>query len=80
MLINSTGSIKTVCLARQTVIVCAYPNQKADMLIDAYNCAFAFFGGVPARGIYDNMKTAVTRIGKAKEWEFNKQFLQMVRR
>ncbi|EGZ43378.1 ISPsy20 transposase, partial [Neisseria wadsworthii 9715] len=86
-------SIETVCLAGQTVkvniahfrlchsrafFVCAYPNQKADMLMDAHNRAFAFFGGVPARGIYDNMKTAVTRIGKGKEREFNAQFLQMM--
>lgn len=86
-------SIETVCLAGQTVkvhiahfrlcysrafFICAYPNQQADMLMDAHNRAFAFFGGVPARGIYDNMKTAVTRIGKGKEREFNGQFLQMM--
>ena len=88
-------SIETVCLAGQTLkvniahfrlchsrafFVCAYPNQKADMLMDAHNRAFAFFGGIPARGIYDNMKTAVTRIGKGKEREFNAQFLQMMTR
>lgn len=86
-------SIETVRLAGQTVkvnvahfrlcysrafFICAYPNQKADMLMDAHNRAFAFFGGVPNRGIYDNMKTAVTRIGKGKERQFNEQFLQMM--
>jgi transposase len=58
--------------------VCAYPNQKMEMLIDAHNCAFAYWNGVPKRGIYDNMKTAVKRIGVGKEREFNEQFLVMM--
>lgn len=37
------------------------------MLIDAHNHAFSYFGGVPQRGIYDNMKTAVTTIKAGKE-------------
>ena len=55
--------------------VCAYPNQKLEMLIDAHNRAFAYWCGVPKCGIYDNMKTAVKRIGVGKEREFNEQFL-----
>jgi transposase len=58
--------------------VCAYPNQKMEMLIDAHNRAFAYWNGVPKRGIYDNMKTAVKRIGVGKEREFNEQFLSLV--
>ena len=58
--------------------VCAYPNQKMEMLIDAHNRAFAYWNGVPKRGIYDNMKTAVKRIGVGKEREFNAQFLSMM--
>ena len=64
-------SIETVCLDRQAVkvniayfrlcysrafFVCAYPDQKADMLMDVRNRAVAFFGGVPTRGVCDNMK------------------------
>lgn len=56
------------------------PDRKADMLTDAHNRAFAFFGGIPARSIRDNMKAAVTRIGKGKERAFNAQFLQMTAR
>ncbi|MGF6546371.1 transposase [Paraburkholderia youngii] len=37
----------------------AYPTQSHEMLFDAHARAFAAFGGVPRRGIYDNMKTAV---------------------
>ncbi len=35
------------------------------MLFDAHARAFAAFGGVPRRGIYDNMKTAVDKVGTA---------------
>ena len=45
----------------------AYPNQKLEMLIDAHNHAFIYFGGVPQRGIYDNIKAVVKRIGLGKE-------------
>ena len=66
-----------LCHSRACFVV-AYPNQKIDMLIDAHNQAFSFFGGVPNRGIYDNMKTAVKSIGKGKERTFNDQFLCMM--
>lgn len=56
----------------------AYPNQKMEMLIDAHNRAFTYFGGVTKRGIYDNMKTAVKSIGVGKEREFNAQFLALM--
>ena len=35
------------------------------------------FGGVPERGIYDNMKTAVDRVGRGKERQVNLRFLAM---
>jgi len=31
-------------------------------VFDAHHRAFVFFGGVPTRGIYDNMKTAVDAV------------------
>ena len=46
--------------------------------MDAHNHAFTYFGGVPNRGIYDNMKTAVKSIGIGKEREFNAQFLALI--
>ncbi len=36
------------------------------MLFDAHNHAFRVLGGVPQRGIFDNMKTAVDKIKKGK--------------
>jgi len=45
---------------------------------DATNArGFTFFGGVPLRGIYDNMKTAVTTVFVGKERVFNRRFLVM---
>jgi hypothetical protein len=35
------------------------------------------FGGVPGRGIYDNMKTAVDRVGRGKERQVNIRFQAM---
>ena len=52
----------------------AYPNQSHEMLFDAHARAFAAFGGVPRRGIYDNMKTAVDRVGRGKERTVNVRF------
>ena len=56
----------------------AYPLQTHEMLFDAHNHAFAVLGGVPRRGIYDNMKTAVDRIGKGKVRDVNLRFKVMV--
>ena len=35
----------------------AYPRETQEMLFDAHARGFAFFGGVPTRGIYDNLWT-----------------------
>ena len=55
----------------------AYPSQGHEMLFDAHARAFAAFGGVPKRGIYDNMKTAVDRVGRGKERTINVRFHAM---
>jgi transposase len=55
----------------------AYPTQSHEMLFDAHTQAFRAFGGVPRRGIYDNMKTAVDKVGKGKQRTINARFLSM---
>jgi transposase len=55
----------------------AYPAQSHEMLFDAHARAFAAFGGVPRRGIYDNMKTAVDKVGVGKQRSVNVRFLAM---
>lgn len=57
----------------------AYPLQTHEMLFDAHAHAFAVFGGIPKRGIYDNMKTAVDRVpGRGKSRQVNARFAAMV--
>jgi transposase len=63
--------------ASRAMYVRAYPRETQEMLFDAHARAFAFFGGVPTRGIYDNMKTAVTTVFASKERVFNRRFLVM---
>jgi transposase len=63
--------------ASRAVYVRAYPRETQEMVFDAHARAFAFFGGVPLRGIYDNMKTAVTTVFTGKERVFNRRFLIM---
>ncbi len=47
-------------------IVRAYLLQTHEMLFDAHSHAFRVLGGVPRRGIYDNMRTAVDKVGRGK--------------
>ena len=55
----------------------AYPTQSHEMLFDAHARAFAAFGGTPARGIYDNMKTAVDKVGRGNARTVNARFQAM---
>ena len=58
-------------------IVRAYPLQTHEMLFDAMTQAFRVLGGVPQRGIFDNMKTAVDKIGSGKVRQVNARFAAM---
>ena len=55
----------------------AYPLQTHEMLFDAHHHAFRVLGGVPSRGIYDNMRTAVDRVGSGKARQINARFAAM---
>ena len=55
----------------------AYPRETQEMVFDAHIRAFAFFGGVPQRMIYDNLKTVVEAIFTGKERQFNRRFLAL---
>lgn len=50
-----------LCFSRAFWLI-AYPSQGHEMLFDAHTRAFAALGGIPRRGIYDNMKTAVVLV------------------
>jgi transposase len=47
------------------------------MVVHAHSRTFAFFDGVPARLIYDNLKTAVDAAFVGKERQFNRRFLTL---
>lgn len=55
----------------------AYPLQTHEMLFDALAEAFRVLGGVPRRGIFDNMRTAVDRVGTGKVRQVNARFAAM---
>jgi transposase len=65
-----------LCHSRAFFLV-AYPRESQEMVFDAHARAFAFFGGVPRRGIYDNLKPAVDAIFTGKERRYNRRFLVM---
>lgn len=65
-----------LCHSRQSFVV-AYPRETLEMVLDAHDRAFAFFGGSCRRGIYDNMTTAVAKVLLGKERIFNRRFAQM---
>ena len=65
-----------LCASRAFWLV-AYPGQGHEMLFDAHTRSFAALGGIPRRGIYDNMKTAVDRVNKGKGRVVNARFAVM---
>lgn len=65
-----------LCYSRAFVVQ-AYPTQSHEMLFDAHTRAFAALGGIPRRGIYDNMKTAVDKVKKGKSRIVNTRFAAM---
>ena len=62
-----------LCSSRAFVLV-AYPSQGHEMLFDAHTRSFTALGGIPRRGIYDNMKTAVDKVKKGKGRVVNARF------
>jgi hypothetical protein len=53
-----------------------YPSQKQELLFDIHCRAFAHFGGVPRRVIYDNLKTAVKKILKGNHRNLQERFVE----
>jgi hypothetical protein len=60
----------------------AYPRETQEMVFAAHQEAFAAFGGVPERGIYDNPKTIVdvvySKLVEGQDREFNPRFLSLM--
>lgn len=81
--IELAGVLQTVKVAHfrlsysRQMFVAAYLRETQEMVFDAHVKAFCFFGGVPARMIYDNLKTVVDTIYSGKERCFNRRFLTL---
>ena len=55
----------------------AYRRQTQEALLDGHVRAFEFFGGVPRRTAYDNLKTVVISVGKGQERRLTKRFIEL---
>jgi len=75
---------KEVKLQLAVVVLCysrhfylrAYHSQKQELMLDAQQRAFEYFGGVCTRGIYDNMKTAVKKVIKGHRRNLQEKFIR----
>jgi transposase len=65
-----------LCYSKASFVL-AY--ERADMVsfLDGHIRAFEYFGGVPGRLAYDNLKSAVIRVGKGKDRVLNETFKKL---
>jgi transposase len=77
------GVVQTIKVAHfrltysRQMFVMAYPRETQEMVLDAHSQAFTYFGGVPKRMVYDNLKTVVDAIFVGKERRFNRRFMAL---
>lgn len=60
--------------SRQCFVV-VYSRAPQEMVFNAHDRAFAFFGGVPLPMVYNNLKAVVDTILVDKERQFNRRFM-----
>ena len=79
-LLGTTTKVKAahmrLCHSRM-YLVQIFPRESQEMVFEAHERGFRFFGGVCRRGIYDNMKTAVNTVLTGKKRDYNRRFLEM---
>ena len=77
------GIVQTIKVAHfrlaysRKMFVIAYPRETQEMVMDAHNQAFAFYGGVPLQMVYDNLKTVIDAVFVGKERKFNRRFMTL---
>jgi len=75
------GSLVTVYLFcmrlchSKVVFVRAYSHMRSEAFLDGHVRALEFFGGVPLRIAYDNLKTAVISVGRGGKRVLNDRFI-----
>jgi transposase len=62
-----------LCHSRMPFCV-AYTREALEMVLDAHVRAFEFYGGSCQRGIYDNLKSVVTKVLMGKDRVFTRRF------
>jgi transposase len=81
--VELAGVMQTIKVAHfrlafsRQMFVAAYPRETQEMVFDAHDRAFAFFGGAPLRMVYDNLKAVVETIFTGKERRFNRRFMAL---
>lgn len=79
--VELNGVVQTVKVAHfrlaysRKMFVVAYPRETQEMVMDAHNQAFAFYGGVPKQMVYDNLTTVVDTVFIGKARKFNRRFM-----
>jgi len=65
-----------LCYSKATFV---YPYERANLesFLDGHVRAFEYFGGVPRRIAYDNLKCAVIKVGKGKDRRLTKRFKEL---
>ena len=58
--------------------VCAYNTMTIECFLDGHVRAFDYFGGIPKRLAYDNLKTAVIKVLKKGKRLLNRRFKELV--
>lgn len=66
--------ILRLCYCRK-LFVMAFPSQKQECFLAGHVAAFHFFGGLPRRLTYDNLKTAVKKIFMGSERQEQESFI-----
>ncbi len=68
--------VMRLCYSKATFV---YPYEKADLasFLDGHVRAFEYFGGMPRRIAYDNLKCAVIYVGKGQNRRLTKRFLEL---
>ncbi len=59
------------------IFCCAFPRECTEAFLEGHVRAFAFFGGVPRRISYDNLKIAVARITGSRQRKLTDAFLRL---
>ena len=57
--------------------VCSYESMTIECFLDGHVRAFEYFGGVPRRIAYDNLKTAVIKVFKKGKRKLNQRFREL---